>query len=389
MAPRTQLGLFVRSYETHIEMSFYSKNWVNRVIQPVPPLSGTCFASPGLQASYNATASIASSVSTAHAHSLVLNPGINMRFGMDCYHFSRQLPSTPLPGQTLPEFTIFHLYWRADLTPLGQRQIELLKSILVTQEPRDKTSIILWTNDVQALLGNPLLQGILPKAGGRLSVRHADFYKLATGTPMEGHALLAKGGTDARAWLDGDLVRVLVLYAYGGVWVDMDTLLVRSMYPLLEQEFVTQWDCYDKPYAPLNGAIMHFYPRSPYLCEMLHIMATGPPPRPKTTDWGSLLYHQLHRRLLQEGIRPFAVLPYCLTDGRSCRLDNRLPDPFDKDDRYTSTPAGWKQVQTQVQSVFSIHLHNQWAKTWPRGGWLDKLVVQGIQQRWDALETGG
>ena len=40
---------------------------------------------------------------------------------------------------------------------------------------------------------------------------------------------------DTKAWVDGDLVRLLVTWAYGGVWVDMDSLLSRDLSPLLEQ----------------------------------------------------------------------------------------------------------------------------------------------------------
>ena len=49
---------------------------------------------------------------------------------------------------------------------------------------------------------------------------------------------------DKKAWVDGDLIRLPLLWQYGGVWVDMDSLLTRDMSPLLEHEFVTQWDCY-------------------------------------------------------------------------------------------------------------------------------------------------
>lgn len=168
----------------------------------------------------------------------------------------------------------------------------------------------------------------------------------------------------------------------------MDTLLLRSLRPLTEQEFVTQWDCYDKPYAPLNGAVMHFYQHSPYLCEMLYMMATGPAPRQGTTDWGSLLYHQLFRRLLQGGVEPFTVLPYCLTDGRSCRLDNRLPDPFEKDDGWISSQQGGEELESKLDSIFAIHLHNQWKRPFPKGGWINRLVTSAIETRWKDLQIG-
>ncbi|KAL7007954.1 hypothetical protein EMMF5_002603 [Cystobasidiomycetes sp. EMM_F5] len=345
---------------------------------PVPPLSGTCFRRENIASSrYNQTLA-------ASPNYLSLSPGIPMRFGLDCYHFSKQLPSIPFAGQELPEHVIYHLYWRADLAPLSRRQILLLKSVLATQDP-DHSSVILWTNDFR-LAHNALLTPVLAGARGRLNIRVIDSHELASDTPMENHQLLnanAVGTVDHRAWVDGDLVRVLVLYRFGGVWIDMDTLILRDFRPLFEQEWVTQWDCYDKPYIVLNGAVMHFYAHSPYLCEMLHIMATGPAPRPASTDWGSLLYHQLHRRLLQAGVKPFSILPYCLTDARNCRLDNRLADPFLADDAWISSKEGRRELEMKLDSIFSIHLHNQWQKTFPAGGWVETLVIPRIEQAWE------
>jgi hypothetical protein len=75
----------------------------------------------------------------------------------------------------------------------------------------------------------------------------------------------------------------------------------------------------DKPYQALNGALMHFNRHSPYLCEMLYIMANDPPPQLASTDWGSLLYHKLWRRLVANDIIPFKILPFCFIDARNCR----------------------------------------------------------------------
>jgi len=189
---------------------------------------------------------------------------------------------------------------------------------------------------------------------------------------------------DNLAWVDGDLVRLLVTWAVGGVWVDMDTLLTRDLIPLLEHEFVTQWDCYDKKYQPLNGALMHFRKHSPYLCEAFHIMARSHAPRSGTTDWGSSLYLKLWRRVVATGITPFKVLPFCFSDGRSCRLDNRLPDPFKAD---PSTWAGGRSLDDGAEldqalgKVFAVHLHNQWEKRFPKDGWVDRLLLRRYENR--------
>jgi len=173
---------------------------------------------------------------------------------------------------------------------------------------------------------------------------------------------------------------------YGGVWVDMDSLMTRDLEPLFEHEFVTQWDCYDKPYVPFNGALMHFRQHSPYLCEAFHIMATSAPPRPGTTDWGATLYLKLWRRLNSANVPPFAVLPWCFTDGRSCRLDNRLPDPFTPDPSNGKWTMGLSMKEGEgldkvLGQIFSIHLHNQWDKLYPKGGWVERLLLRRFDQK--------
>ncbi|KEI39912.1 uncharacterized protein L969DRAFT_16583 [Mixia osmundae IAM 14324] len=376
-------------FELHIEIALYSRGWVRSAIVDLHPLSSNCFTLANVQGSaYNQTIA-----SAPKYHEL--QAGLAMRYGSDCYDFAGTIASEPLPGQILPEQTIYHTYWRGDLRPLGERQILLLLSILETQS-QDHSTLILWSNTPQTFESS-LLTPLMRKYSHRLDTRVIDHESLARGTPMQGSSLLGEA-KDAKAWLDGDLVRVLVLYRFGGVWVDMDMLMTRDLRPLLESEWVTQWDCYgkscvaqaphgaedcdaaaEKPYQPLNGAVMHFLQQSPYLCEMLHIMANDVPPRAASTDWGSLMYHKLWRRLVANNHRPFKILPFCFTDGRSCRLDNRLPDPFASDPPYTDSQ--WTELARRLDRVFGVHLHNQWEKDFPLRGWVRRLITDSIQTR--------
>lgn len=337
-----------------------------------------------------------------------------MPFGRDCFDFAASLPQHPLPGMIIPTHTILHTYWRADLRPLGKRQISLLHSILATQD-RATTSVILWTNSPSTtyLSQDPLLAPLLSLYGDRLTLASVDKKVLAVGTPMEDHPLLE--AKDDLAWLDGDIVRVLVLWAKGGLWVDFDTIMTgRDVRVLTESEWVTQWDCYgtsycrsssdlnrpqggseaesqtdvtfllhfcvDKIYIPLNGAMMHFHQHSPYLCEMLYGMANDPAPRESTTDWGSLLYHKIFRRLISNQITPFKILPYCFTDGRNCQLNNRLPDVFAAPD--SSWGAGrMEDLERKLDGVWAVHLHNQWDKDFPTGGWVRELIISTVSKK--------
>lgn len=135
---------------------------------------------------------------------------------------------------------------------------------------------------------------------------------------------------------------------------------------------------------------MHFLQHSPYLCEAFDIMSRSPPPRSGTTEWGSLLYMKLWRRLVASSIPPFKVLPFCFTDARSCRLDNRLPDPFTKDKLSWPATSSLEEgglLDSTLGKIFSVHLHNQWSKTFPKNGWVERLLLRrydrvlGVEQK--------
>jgi len=240
-------------FEPHIELAFYSRQWVNAEITPVGSLGG-CFDPERVSPEYNLTRHLyGPKVTEVHA-------GLPMRFGMDCYEFAGTIvsPVPPSPvlltyegygdgdpeltgGDTLPreERIHFHSYWRVDLAPFGERQEQMLKSFFATQNTHTSL-LVLWSNG--DLSPNPILQRYLRRFRHAFELRVANIKDLATGTALEGSALL--NVNDRRAWIDGDLVRLLVVWRHGGVWVDMDSLLTRNLEPLLEHEFVTQWDCY-------------------------------------------------------------------------------------------------------------------------------------------------
>ncbi|KAL4067007.1 hypothetical protein V8B97DRAFT_2025310 [Scleroderma yunnanense] len=372
------LGLTL--FEPHIEIAFYSRQWVNTEITPVSPLGG-CFDPERVSPEYNLT---------RHLHGpkmTEVHAGLPMRFGMDCYEFAGTIlsPVPPPPtslagGYVLPreERMHFHSYWRVDLAPFGQRQEQMLKSFFATQNTH-KSLLILWSNG--DLSSNPILQHYLHRFPHAFELRVARVKDLAVGTALEGNTLLDVN--DGKAWIDGDLVRLLVVWRHGGIWVDMDSLLTRNLEPLLEHEFVTQWDCYDKPYLALNGALLHFHKHSPYLCEAFHLMATSAPPRKDSTDWGALLYLKLWRRLIAGGVPPFKILPFCFSDGRACRLDNRIPDPFEPDDASGRWGVGTRVnegLEGVLGKIFSIHLHNQWDKEFPKEGWVQRLLLDKYER---------
>jgi len=115
-------------------------------------------------------------------------------------------------------------------------------------------------------------------------------------------------------------------------------------------------------------------------------MTTSTPPHLPSSDWGSILYLRLWRRLVAEGIPPFRISPFCFSDGHACRLDIRLPDPFEldpSDGRWTEglTRAEGGGLDRKLSNVFTVHLHNQWDKNFPTGGWVDRLLLGRYEKK--------
>ncbi|WVQ97024.1 hypothetical protein IAU59_004134 [Kwoniella sp. CBS 9459] len=373
------LSIWRKKYDIQVEFSVFSRRWVREEVDTVAPLRG-CFNSHLLSSRYNMSQHLA-----PKRH--MLSPGISLKRGMSCYDFSstiQPIPDTPVESLT------YHTYWRSDLIPFGERQTATFLSFLATQ-PLPHSKLILWTNGAEVLSSNPYVKPYLDRWGEYIQVRQVDMAELTSGTQLQG-VISSKPAEvfDQRAWVDGDAIRLLVLWHYGGVWMDMDQVLTRDLHPLAESEWVTQWDCYDKPYFSLNGALMHFRQHSPYLCEAFHLMASSPFPKPNTFTWGSHLYSKLHRSLLAAHIKPFEVLPWCFADPRNCRTDNRFPDPFEQDPEVFAGKkwhheGGREDLEERVGQVWTVHLHNQWAKSFPQDGWIGRLL-EGYKGQLEVLE---
>ncbi|KAG2156858.1 glycosyltransferase family 32 protein [Suillus bovinus] len=371
--------MFYFLYEPHgsIGLVFHQRAWIQREILPLSPLAG-CFEPERISSLYNISDAVYG------GKRFEVQAGVPLRLGMDCYDLAGIIRFAEGERKAEERYILpderaqFHTYWRIDLAPFGERQEYMLKSFFATQDlPRSR--LMLWSNGDLSL--NPIVQKYLDLFPGSFTLRIVDIPELAKGTAMENHRLLNL--EDKKAWVDGDLIRLLVIWAYGGAWIDMDMLLTRDLSPLLEHEFVTQWDCYDKIYQPFNGALMHFRKHSPYLCEAFHLMAHSTPPRSPSTDWGSVLYHRLWRRLLNESIPPFKILPFCFSDPLVCRLDNRAPEPFEPDridGKWTGRPGeGLEEggaLDRALGKIFAVHLHNRWDQAFPKGGWVDRLLLR-------------
>ncbi|HKB09650.1 MAG TPA: glycosyltransferase [Vicinamibacterales bacterium] len=165
-----------------------------------------------------------------------------------------------LPDAAPREPATFHMFWRERsggwwprVRRFGRKQALPVKAFLATQDLA-RCSLTLWSDG--DLSGNEWLQPFLP----HLTLRVYDAAAEARGTALEAHADVYRQ-RDSRVYRDGDLFRIIVLHNYGGVYADMDTVLLRNLGVFLDQEFVYQWDHFDDRYAP---ALMRLYQGSAF-----------------------------------------------------------------------------------------------------------------------------
>jgi hypothetical protein len=244
--------------------------------------------------------------------------------------------------------------------------------------------------------------------------------KEAAGTPIEGHSSVAV--RDTMAWLDGDLFRLIVLYKYGGLYLDMDTLLVNDLAPVIRPEFMFEWDCnYRRTTFQSNGALMRFYRKSVVITQLLNQIKEVPPSH-KTTQWGTWLYQTVYNRLVAQNTDD-DQLPYDYTPTTSINTNDPVgvgvgaPIPFNDNDededggRWAREGRGrawtvWPWCffdplqcyddpqmeifqdvpfpKNVVNSLFAIHWHNRWEEPiHPNSifAYLEKQHEERIRQR--------
>ena len=71
-------------------------------------------------------------------------------------------------------------------------------------------------------------------------------------------------------------------------------------------------------------------------------------------------------------------------------MDNRLPDPFKEDrmDGKWTMGLGVEEnggLDRMLGKIFSLHLHNQWDKKLPKGGWVERLLLKRHKARLNGL----
>lgn len=250
------------------------------------------------------------------------------------------------------EITNFHVYTEAK----DEKELESIRSYLATQN-LEKTKLIVWSNyDISK-------QENMQPYKDHLDLRVYDDVELAKGTPLEDNKKYLNVYDDERHWMSSGVMRFLVLYKFGGIYMDMDMILLRDFKPILDQSFAYQWgssvdfakkkrweaDCHG-PCAAMMGSV-----RGDSYIEncMNQLLITEI--RPRTTCFDEDMLGYVYDK------NPFTVFP--TTFFNTEWLVSKTDPEFRK---VLESPAGFSKIQTEKDflflDAFAWHWHHSSAK---------------------------
>ena len=155
--------------------------------------------------------------------------------------------------------------------------------------------------------------------------------------------------------LVGDAIRFVVLHRLGGVYVDVDTLLLRDMQPLLDHEFAYRWSSTNR----FNTAVLRLFANSNVSSILINEAEQSRSP-----------YAFYPTSIHQSGLpSSFYRLPCVLFDPIWLAIDNadstaraawqldlktskRLADPFVEDSRISTLG------RSAFEGAFAYHWHS-------------------------------
>ena len=182
------------------------------------------------------------------------------------------------------EIVNFHVYTEVR----NEKELDCIKSYFATQNI-EKTKLIIWSDyDISN-------QENLKEYAELIDFRVYNPVEEAKGTILE-NKLEILTATDMKHYLQSDLLRILALHKYGGIWIDMDILLLRDFKPILDQEFLYQWGGdIDFENQGCCGTVMSLKKNSE-LSTLLLTEILSSPIIGGTTIWGKDLFARVYRK---------------------------------------------------------------------------------------------
>ena len=265
---------------------------------------------------------------------------------------------------TEPPETVFHTQWMT--SSIGRKQAMSIKAFLATQN-LDKCRLIVWVDRPATTKWAEEVKH------PRVEFQIFDPDQLAKGSPLEAAAKRSDNRNRRFCNYDHtDILRLLVLFQYGGIWIDMDTVPFRDFAPVLHQEFTYQWG---RSFGQSCGGIIRMFKES--------------------GNVGAILEHYTkhHRELgptreLFDDLRPTVEQPWAVWPSAWFNTEWGVQPSFRHDDPewfkfIRSSHVKTKWSHEMFDGCFAWHWHNEWERE-PEEGSKWCLVEKRVTDLFDA-----
>jgi len=244
------------------------------------------------------------------------------------------------------EITNFHIY--SDVK--NEKELLAIESYLATQN-LDKTKLILWSDYV--LTSNQLWQPYKNMVDMRVYNPREEM----VGTILENCEKWINA-SDSKHYMKSGVLRFLVTHKYGGIWSDMDMILLRDFKPILDQEWAYVWGAeHDfKNFGPC-AAMMSIHKKS-YHSDLCMLEMLNSPHIPDTTTLDHAMLAKVYSK------KPFYIMPTTFFNtewNMNTRYVNGIKE-YNSRGEGTLTESGWfkknEYSNRLFDGAFAWHWHN-------------------------------
>jgi len=254
---------------------------------------------------------------------------------------------------------------KTSMVKLVVRKLRLVMLSFLTTQNLKSTQLHVWT-DINVTDPNGIIQQELkeilrdPDVSQSIVLHRFDAgMEFSKVSPNSAALLTGIFDQDGAFQAKSDLQRVIILYNYGGIWLDTDVILIQDLTPLMGID----WAYLGQKNFINNAALSVSTPRSVFATSYLMALVSQyvTPELQDTTYFkhGPHILSQLYR---QEWTRnSFHVLPACFFDGYwSGEQDSPAWGTFFSND-IDEQQLNYIMPRNQQHRAFAYHWHGNWA----------------------------
>ncbi|MED6209250.1 hypothetical protein PIB30_052942 [Stylosanthes scabra] len=170
--------------------------------------------------------------------------------------------------------TFFHAIWLSPAKFFGQREFMTMDTLL---KVHPQGCLLILSSSMDSALGYRILKPLIDRGLKVLAIA-PDLPFLVLNTPAESWLDELKSGNKDPGSVPlfnnlSNLIRLTILYKYGGVYLDIDLIFLKDVSPLRNTIGAQNMDPVTKRWLRLNNAVMVFDKKHPILWEFIEEFA--------------------------------------------------------------------------------------------------------------------